>query len=54
MSSLSLARGEKPKVFVAPKRPSSLVMQRDAAEKAAKEAAEKEAAEKKAAKKESK
>ena len=34
MSSLSLARGEKPKVFVAPKRPSSLVMQREAAEKA--------------------
>ena len=47
MSSLSLARGEKPKVFVAPKRPSSLVMQREAAEKAAKAAA------KKAAKKES-
>ena len=43
MSSLSLARGEKPKVFVAPKRPSSLVMQREAAEKAAKEAAKKEA-----------
>ena len=43
MSSLSLARGEKPKVFVAPKRPSSLVMQRDAAEKAAKAAAKKEA-----------
>ena len=42
MSSLSLARGEKPKVFVAPKRPSSLVMQRDAAEKAAKAAAKKE------------
>ena len=47
MSSLSLARVEKPKVFVAPKRPSSLVMQREAAEKAAKAAA------KKAAKKES-
>ena len=43
MSSLSLARGEKPKVFVAPKRPSTLVMQREAAEKAAKEAAKKEA-----------
>ena len=43
MSSLSLARGEKPKVFVAPKRPSSLVMQREAAEKAAKTAAKKEA-----------
>ena len=43
MSSLSLSRGEKPKVFVAPKRPSSLVMQRDAAEKAAKAAAKKEA-----------
>ena len=43
MSTLSLARGEKPKVFVAPKRPSSLVMQREAAEKAAKEAAKKEA-----------
>ena len=43
MSTLSLARGEKPKVFVAPKRPSSLVMQRDAAEKAAKAAAKKEA-----------
>ena len=43
MSSLSIARGEKPKVFVAPKRPSSLVMQREAAEKAAKEAAKKEA-----------
>ena len=43
MSSLSLARGEKPKVFVAPKRPSSLVMQREAAEKAAKAAAKKEA-----------
>ena len=43
MSSLSIARGEKPKVFVAPKRPSSLVMQRDAAEKAAKAAAKKEA-----------
>ena len=42
MSSLSLARGEKPKVFIAPKRPSSLVMQRDAAEKAAKAAAKKE------------
>ena len=42
MSTLSLARGEKPKVFVAPKRPSSLVMQRDAAEKAAKAAAKKE------------
>ena len=43
MSTLSLARGEKPKVFVAPKRPSSLVMQREAAEKAAKAAAKKEA-----------
>ena len=43
MSSLSLARGEKPKVFVAPKRPSTLVMQREAAEKAAKAAAKKEA-----------
>ena len=43
MSSLSLARGEQPKVFIAPKRPSSLVMQRDAAEKAAKAAAKKEA-----------
>ena len=42
MSTLSLERGEKPKVFVAPKRPSSLVMQRDAAEKAAKAAAKKE------------
>ena len=42
MSTLSLARGEKPKVFVAPKRPSSLVMQREAAEKAAKAAAKKE------------
>ena len=43
MSTLSLARGEKPKVFVAPKRPSTLVMQREAAEKAAKAAAKKEA-----------
>ena len=43
MSTLSLQRGEKPKVFVAPKRPSSLVMQREAAEKAAKAAAKKEA-----------
>ena len=42
MSTLSLARGDKPKVFVAPKRPSSLVMQREAAEKAAKAAAKKE------------
>ena len=48
MSSLSLSRGEKPKVFVAPKRPSSLVMQREAAEKAATEAS------KKSSKKESK
>ena len=43
MSSLSIARGEKPKVFVAPKRPSSLKLQREAADKAAKEAAKKEA-----------
>ena len=48
MSTLSLQRGEKPKVFVAPKRPSSLVMQREAAEKAAAEAS------KKSSKKESK
>ena len=47
MSTLSLARGDKPKDFTPPKRPSSLVMQREAAEKAAKAAA------KKAAKKES-
>ena len=48
MSTLTESRGEKPKVFTPPKRPSSLVMQREAAEKAAKEEA------KKSAKKESK
>ena len=42
MSTLSLARGDKPIDFTPPKRPSSLVMQRDAAEKAAKAAAKKE------------
>ena len=43
MSTLSLARGEKPKVFVAPKQKSTLTLQREAAEKAAKEAAKKSA-----------
>ena len=42
MSTLTESRGEKPKVFTPPKRPSSLVMQREAAEKAAKAAAKKE------------
>ncbi len=42
MSTLSIARGEKPKVFKLPKRPSTLKLQREAAEKAAKEAAKKE------------
>ena len=42
MSTLTESRGEKPKVFTPPKRPSSLVIQRDAAEKAAKAAAKKE------------
>ena len=39
MSTLTESRGEKPKVFTPPKRPSSLVMQREAAE--AKKAAKK-------------
>ena len=43
MSTLSLARGEKPKVFIAPKQKSTLTLQREAAEKAAKAEAKKTA-----------
>ena len=51
MSTLSLQRGEKPKVFVEPKRKSTITLQREAREAAEKAATE---ASKKSSKKESK
>ena len=52
MSTLSLQRGEKPKVFIEPKRKSTITLQREAREAAEKKAAEE--ASKKSSKKESK
>ena len=51
MSTLSLQRGEKPKVFIEPKRKSTITLQREAREAAEKAATE---AAKKSSKKESK
>ena len=51
MSTLSLQRGEKPKVFIEPKRKSTITLQREAREAAEKAATE---SSKKSSKKESK